>query len=603
MTTTEGSLSRINEELGTSGIVWDLGDLYSGPEDRQLSADKDACKKRAAIFAERYRGRVGTLTAPELLDAVKELEAISELMARMASLAHLDFSVKITDARAGAFLQSVREFASLVSRDLVFFDLEWANVPEERAEFLLAEPVLAPYGHYLKTLRRYRPHLLSEVEERLLVEISPVRTSSWVGLFEKVMAARRYGKEGKTQEEVLSGLYSPDRNIRMTAAKDLTAGLREDLPVLTHIINTILADKMIDDRLRSYAGWLSAMNLANELDDDTVACLIASVTRGFGVVERYYRLKRELLGVGKLQDFDRYAPLPHFPSETVRWDACRKTVLDAFVRFSPDMAGIAGRFLDENWIHVPVLPGKTPGAFAHPCVPAVHPYILVNYTGNFRDVETVAHELGHGVHQFLASRTGFFNSQTPLTIAETASVFAELLVFKDLMARLRTREERLAFLCSKIESIFATVFRQIAMNRFEDAIHTRRREVGELSPEDFSALWLKTQQEMFGDSLELTPDYGVWWAYIGHFVHAPGYVYAYAFGELLVLSLYRLYEEGYPDFTRLYLELLASGGSLTPYELLAPFGMDLHSTDFWDRGIHVIDDMVADAERLATKSP
>lgn len=603
MTTTEGSLSRINEELGTTGIVWDLGDLYSGPEDRQLSADKDVCKKRAAIFADRYRGRVGTLTAPELLDAVKELEAISELMARMASLAHLDFSVKVTDSRAGAFLQSVREFGSIISRDLVFFDIEWANVPEERADFLLAEPVLAPYRHYLKTLRRYRPHLLSEVEERLLVEISPVRTSSWVGLFEKVMAARRYGTEGKTQEEVLSCLYSPDRNIRMTAAKDLTAGLREDLPVLTHIINTILADKMIDDRLRSYAGWLSSMNLANELDDETVACLIASVTRGYGIVERYYRLKKDLLGVEKLQDFDRYAPLPHFPSETVHWDACRKTVLEAFARFSPEMAGIARRFFDENWMHVPVLPGKAPGAFAHPCVPAVHPYILVNYTGNFRDVETVAHELGHGVHQFLASRMGFFNSQTPLTIAETASVFAELLVFKDLMARLRTREERLAFLCSKIESIFATVFRQIAMNRFEDAIHTRRRESGELSSEDFSALWLTTQQEMFGDSLELTPDYGVWWAYIGHFVHAPGYVYAYAFGELLVLSLYRLYEKGYPDFTRLYLELLASGGGLTPYELLSPFGVDLRSSDFWDRGLDVIDGMVADAERLATQSP
>ncbi|MCK4426283.1 MAG: M3 family oligoendopeptidase, partial [Deltaproteobacteria bacterium] len=426
-----------------------------------------------------------------------------------------------------------------------------------------------------------------------------VGRSSWINLFEKVLAAQRFGKEARTQEEVLTDLYSPNRRVRKIAAKDLTDGLRSQLTVLTHTFNTVLGDKMIDDRLRDYRNWVSSMNLANELDDDTVDSLVASATYRYNIVQRYYGLKRRLLGLEELFDYDRYAPLPYLPQRVVDWKKGKEIVLDAFEKFSPKMASVANLFFDRQWIHAPVTPGKTGGAFAHPVVPQIHPYVLVNFTGNLRDVETVAHELGHGVHQILAGKQGYLNSHTSLVLAETASVFCEMLVFKDLMRDLESPEEKLWLAATKIESIFATVFRQIAMNRFENEVHNKRRSKGELSPDEFSSLWLKAQEEMFGNSVTLTDDYGIWWSYIGHFIHTPGYVYAYAFGELLVLSLYSMYEKGKLDFVPCYLELLAAGGSDTPYVLLESFGIDLHDPDFWHQGLNVIDDMVKEIEELA----
>jgi oligoendopeptidase F len=383
----------------------------------------------------------------------------------------------------------------------------------------------------------------------------------------------------------------------------MTLGLRENLHVLTHTFNTVLADKMIEDRLRNYPSWISSMNLANELDDQTVEALVQAVTSKNQTVARFYRLKKRMLDVDRLLDYDRYAPLPFMPDDIVPWEQCRNTVLDAYKKFSPEMAGHAARFFDNNWIDAGVRQGKTSGAFAHPVVPSIHPYVLVNYTGNLRDVETLAHELGHGVHQILAAEKGYFNSDTPLTLAETASVFGEMLVFQDLVENLDSDRKRLGFVASKVESIFATVFRQVAMNRFEHAIHTFRREQGELSAEKFTELWLDTQQAMFGDSVVLSEDYGIWWSYISHFIHVPGYVYAYAFGELLVLSLYDIYikmpVENRGEFVSRYMKLLAAGGSDTPYRLLQPFDIDLHDPEFWHQGLNMIDRMVDEVEELA----
>lgn len=590
--------NNINEGLGVKDVVWDLSDLYSGLDDAAIQEDMEKCEKLADLIAESYSGRVRDLDAEALLKAVEQIEELSVILGRLASYAYLNFATNVDNPKAGGFLQQIKEFSSLIGSKVVFFDIEWAQVPDDRAGELLADPVLSHYRHRLKSLRRYRPHLLSEPEERLLVEISPVCGSSWVNLFEKVMTFKRFGKKLRTQEEVLTDLYSPSRDVRAKAADELTVGLKNDIYVTTHIFNTLLADKMLEDRLRRYPTWISSMNLANELDDQTVEALISAVVGRYPTVARYYKLKKDILGLDELFDYDRYAPVPHLPDKRLEWSACREMVLKAFSRFSGRMSDIAERFFDNRWIHAPVIKGKSSGAFAHPTVPGVHPYVLVNYTGNFRDVETVAHELGHGVHQSLAADLGYFNSQTPLVLAETASVFGEMLVFSDLVRMLEDPGERLGLLCSKVESIFATVFRQVAMNRFEEEIHSARRTKGELSPDDFSGLWLKTQRAMFMDSVTLREDYGVWWSYIGHFVHTPGYVYAYAFGELLVLSLYAMYQKGEDGFVSRYLDLLRAGGSATPYEMLAPFGIDLRDPGFWDQGLGFIDGMVEDVERL-----
>jgi oligoendopeptidase F len=353
---------------------------------------------------------------------------------------------------------------------------------------------------------------------------------------------------------------------------------------------------MITDRLRRHSSWVSSMNLRNELQDKTVDILIESVTSRYDLVNRYYRVKRQLLGVDRLEDYDRYAPLPSLPTQKIDWPSCKKIVLSSFAAFSPQMAEIAEMFFTRNWIHAPLSTGKRGGAFAHPCVPEVHPYVLVNYTGSLRDVSTVAHELGHGIHQVLAASQGHFNSDTPLPLAETASVFAELLVFNSQLELLDDAQERRAFICQKLESIFATVFRQTAMNRFEHLMHEGRRQHGELSSEQLSEYWLSTQRKMFGDSVNLGDDYAIWWSYIPHFLSTPGYVYSYAFGELLVLALYGIYMQEGESFVDKYLQLLSAGGSTSPYDLLQPFEIDLDSPAFWQKGLNVIEEMLTRVE-------
>ena len=584
--------SNNNARLGTEGVVWRLDDLYDGIDDPRAARDLDQCRRQAKEVEERFAGTLTDIDAESLRSLVERLEEIAERLGRISAFAFLNFSTQTRDAAASGFLQRVREKASAIGRHTVFFQLEWCALDEKTASRLLADPCLDRYRHYLRGLRRYAPHMLGQAEEQLLIEIAPVGRGAWNLLFEKVMGEMTFGEDKRGEEEVLADLYSPERRVRRQAAADLTEGLKSQLHVLTHITNTLLADKMIDDRLRGYPSWISSMNLYNELRDESVNALVSSVTERYDIVARYYRFKRGKLGLDSLRDYDRYAPLPNMPEQEIPWEQCRDMVLRAFYGFSGECGDIAAMFFERNWIHAPVLKGKRGGAFAHPCTTDTHPYVMVNYTGNIRDVSTVAHELGHGIHQYLAARQGYYNSDTPLVLAETASVFAELLLFHHQVEMLSDEEQRAAFIAQKLESIFATVFRQVAMNRFEDLTHTARRRDGELSAETISGLWMRTQQDMFGDSVELTDDYAVWWSYIPHFLSTPGYVYSYAFGELLVLALYNRYRQDKTAFVPLYLDLLAAGGSRDPYTLVAPFAIDLDAKEFWLGGLGLIEEML-----------
>lgn len=586
----------LNNQLGTTEVLWNLKDLYQSIDDPAIQDDIAFCREEATLVRESFAGKLAELSPAVFARLVRRLERIDTFMARISTFAFLNFTTQIKKPEAGAFLQEIREVNSSISRETVFFELEWSKMDQESAQVFLDSEEIRHHLHYLRNIRRYAKHMLSRAEETLLIEIAPVGRGSWTNLFEKVLGHLQFGEKKRTEEEVLSDLYNPERQVRAKAADELTEGLQSQMHILTHIFNTLLADKMIGDRLRDYPSWINSMNLSNELEDNTVQVLIDAVTSRYDIVQRYYRVKRELLGLDELKDFDRYAPLPHLPSVTIGWQECRGMVLSGFRNFSPKMAEIASFFFDRNWIHAPIGDGKRGGAFAHPCVPEVHPYVMVNYTGNVRDVSTVAHELGHGVHQYLAAKQGYYNSNTPLVLAETASVFAELLIFHDQLAALTDPEQRKAFICQKLESIFATVFRQVSMNRFEHLCHTSRREEGELSTEKLSELWFATQHEMFGDSVTLSDNYRLWWSYIPHFLHSPGYVYSYAFGELLVLALYKLYKNEGKDFIPKYLHLLAQGGSLSPYELLKPFGVDLDDPNFWLGGLSLIDEMLQGIE-------
>lgn len=591
---------KLNKQLGTSNVVWNLDDLYSSIKDERIAGDIDRSEQEAALLKDNFAGRLAELDPSVFVHTLKRLERIDENLGRLATYAFLHFSTQVKNEEAGAFLQRIREVAGQINREIVFFELEWSKMGEETAQKFLTDRSAAEYSHYLKKVRRRAAHLLSQVEETILIEFEPVGCSSWTNLFTKVMAHIQFGEDGRDQEKVLADLYSPERDIRKKAATELTEGLKSQLHILTHIFNTLLANKMIDDRLRGYPTWISYRNLDNELDEQTVNALINTTTSRYDIVHDYYHLKTRVLGVDILKDYDRYAPLPNLPDQLVSWQQCREMVLEAFFEFSPQMAEIASLFFEKNWIHAPLLEGKRGGAFAYPALPDGHPYVMVNYTGNLNDVSTVAHELGHGVHQYLAKDKGYFNSNTPLVLAETASVFAELLVFHKQLRLLDDSEQKRAFICLKLESIFATVFRQIAMNRFENKIHTCRRDEGELSSEMFSRFWMETQGAMFGDSVELTEDYATWWAYIPHFLHSPGYVYSYAFGELLVLAMYKVYQSAKERFVPQYMHLLAQGGSSSPYELLEPFDIDLNDPKFWEGGFSVIDDMLQDVQERSS---
>ncbi len=585
---------------GAEKIRWDLSDLFSSPDDPGIEATLEQELERARSFESKYRGKVATLDPQAFAAMMRELGEYEESAARPEVYAYMLHSQDTQDHAAGRLLARVREASAERGSHMVFFPLELAQVTDEHAATLYADPDTATYRHAVEEARKFRPHQLSEPEERVLTDFSPVGSAAWVRLFEELCARIRVDVEGRelALDEALNLLREPDRDIRRKASGAVTRALNDDIRTRGYIFNVILQDKAIDDRLRRFPSWISARNLANETSDEAVQALVDAVTSRYDVCIRYYRVKRKLLDVGDLHEWDRYAPVSD-ESRDLTWDEAKDLVLGSYVRFSPRAGKMVEEFFDKRWVDAPVVRGKAGGAYCMPVTPHHHPYVLMNFTGKLRDALTLAHELGHGLHDRLASRQHVFDYHPPLTLAETASVFGEALTFDRIMAEEKDPKVRLAMLCNQVEDAFSTVFRQVAFNRYEDASHTARRSEGELSVEQLGELFQEKLQAMFGDALILTDEHKVWWSYVGHFLHTPGYVYAYAFGNLLALSVYHRYLERGEAFVEDYLDFLAAGGSTRPDELVRRIGMDITDPGFWDAGLQILDGMVAEVERLA----
>jgi oligoendopeptidase F len=587
------------ELTGAEDVAWDLSDLYEGGEDPRIEADVQAADDAAKAFRDRYYGRVAELGATELAAAIEERERIESILTRAIYFAHLWFATDMADPPRGALVARLTEKGAALDTQLLFFGLEIADLPDEAAEALLADDVLARWRHWLHSVRKFRPYLLTEPEEKIFTEKSVSGVSAWARLYEELLGALRVELDGVELnfDEAMAKLYSGDRDERRRASEAVTQALSPGLRTRTYVFNTIVLDKSIDDRLRGYETWLSARNLRNDTTDEAVEALIDATVARYDVVQRYYRLKAKLLGLDRLTFYDRFAPIGDDPTK-FSWDEAREIVLGAYTDFSPETGEIVQRFFRENWIDAPVRENKRGGAFCATTVPGVHPYVLMNFTGERRSILTLAHELGHGLHGVLTLPLGLFNAETPLTTAETASVFGEALTFKRLLALEDDPRRRLNLLAARIEDSIATVFRQIAMNRFEDAVHTERRERGELSSERLEELWRESQTQLFADSVELD-GYGTWWSYIPHFMGSPGYVYAYAYGFLFALAIFRKYELEGDSMVGPYLEVLRAGGSRPPEELAQIVGLDLTDPRIWESGIDALESELDEAEALA----
>ena len=586
-------------------VAWDLNPLLDdggGDPGAAVDAMLATAQERAESIAAEHAGKIDQLDGPGLVKLMHELEEIQELAGRAGSYAVLNFSGNTADPARGALLQRMQEKATAIETALLFFELEWAALEDARAEELLAADGLDFARHHLRAARRYRPHLLSEPEERIFSERALTGRTAWARLFEEQASAITVELPDATEpvslEVAMARLFSPEREVRRDTAERVTQALSTGLRTRAFAFNTLLADKMVEDRLRKFPTWLSSRNLANEASDESVQALIEAVRARYEVPRRWYRLKAQLLGVDKLADYDRLAPVSA-DEEHVNWGEARDLVLDSYGSFSGELGSLARRFFDEQWIDAPVRPNKRGGAFCAYTVPSAHPYVMLNYTYKRRDVMTLAHELGHGVHAALGARQGVFHMSTPLTLAETASVFGEQIVFGRLLELAETPDSRLALLTEAVDGAVATVFRQVAMNRFEHLVHTERREAGEIAIERFAELWLQSQGELLGDAVELTDNYGSWWSYIPHFIGSPGYVYAYAYGQLLALAVYGRYEEEGESFVPAYLELLGAGGSKPPEELGKIVGVDLADPGFWDLGLAIVDRQLEAAENAA----
>lgn len=587
------------QHTGADEVVWDLQDLYPGPDSAAFRTELTGIVEQAEAFAQRWRGRLTELTEEELAELLRQYEALVETAARLRSYVYLLWSTNTENPQIGALLQQVRERSAAAERSLLFVELEWMHAPEALQKRMVSSPHMRRWRHWLEHLLRFRPYTLPEAAEQALVLKETTSRFAWIRLFDELTSSTVYTVDGKPyrQQEVLALLHHPNRELRRRASDAFTAGLRAQVRTLTFIFNTVLADwhtTMI--QLRGYPHWLAPRNLDNEVSDAAVEALIQSVVEAYPLVERYYTLKRRLLGLERLYEWDRYAPLPA-GSRHWRWEEAQRVVWEAYRDFAPEFGEIVTRFFTRRWIHAAITPGKQGGAYSSATVPSAHPYVFLNFTGTTRDVLTLAHELGHGIHQYLSQHHGVLQMHAPLTLAEMASTFGEMLVFQRLLQRTDDPAARLALLMGKLDDVLATVFRQVAMNRFEDTIHRHRAQHGELTTEEFSRYWLETQQAMFRSSVELTDNYALWWSYIPHFLHTPGYVYAYAFGELLVLALYEQYRQGDVDFPRRYRELLAAGGSEAPERLLASFGVDITQPAFWKQGLAVIESLIAQAEQ------
>jgi oligoendopeptidase F len=591
-------------------VTWDLSHLLdaqeakgaNGDEEGAVTALLDESERKAEIFARAYEGKVGELDGEGLREAMEQIAEISELAGRAANFAHLKFAADTESPEHGALMQMVSERGTKIQTKLLFFELEWVEIDDKRAEDLLATDGLEFARHYLRMERRYRPHLLSKPEETISTELSVTGRGAWTRLFDELTSAIRVDLEGEDEpvslDVALSRLFHPEREERRKTAEAVTAALEPGLRTRAYVFNTLLQDKAIKDRLRHYPHWLAARNLSNEASDESVQALVEAVKGRYDLARRWYETKARLLGIERLADYDRMAAVTA-DEEEIPWEKGQELVLDSFGSFSDRAAEIAGRFFDERWIDAPPAPSKRGGAFSASTVPSVHPYVMLNYTDRRRDVLTLAHELGHGLHQTLARDQGVFHQDTPLTVAETASVFAEEVVFGRLLDQTEDPASRLGLLAEAVEGQIATVFRQIAMNQFEDQVHTARRGEGELAVERIGELWYETQHELLGDSVEITDNYRSWWSYVPHFIGSPGYVYAYAYGQLLALSVYRLYLERGQDMVPSYLEMLAAGGSRPPEELGEIVGVDLTDPGFWDSGLALVAEQVGQAVEAA----
>jgi oligoendopeptidase F len=589
------------ELTGAEEVAWDLSDLFEKTDDPRIEVEIEQTEAAADAFRTAYYGKVADLDAAGLAEAIAERERIEEAFTRVGYYAQLNFSTDMADPPRGALVARIMEKGAAIDTQLLFFGLEIAALDDETADALIASPELEHWRHWLKSLRKYRPYLLTEPEEKILTEKAVSGFSAWDRLYDELVGAVRVDIDGDqiSFEEAMSRLYSGDRDVRRTAAEAVTEALAPGLRTRAFIFNTLVVDKSIDDRLRGYETWISSRNLGNDTTDEEVQALIDATTSRYDVVQRYYTLKAKLVGLDRIAYYDRFAPVGDDPSK-VPWDEARELVTNAYADFAQVSGDVAERFFTDHWIDAAVRDNKRTGAFCATNVPGVHPYILMTYTGDRRSILTLAHELGHGLHGYLAQPLGLFNASTPLTTAETASVFGEALTFKRLLALEDDPQRKLSLLAGRIEDSIATVFRQIAMNRFEDAVHNGRRKDGELSVERLEELWLGTQRDLFEDAVDID-GYGTWWSYIPHFMGTPGYVYAYAYGFLFALTIFRKYEAEGESLVEPYFDLLRAGGSKTPQELAEIVGLDLNDPDIWASGIDAISVEMDEAEALANE--
>jgi len=610
LTKRSAKLKRVSPRRSRAGLgelpEWNLADLYSAMDAPEVRRDLERADAYCIAFEEEFKGKLAAMaSAPDaggrLADAVKRYEMIDDLIGRLVSYAGLVYAGNTVDPQRSKFYGDVQERITAASSHLLFFTLELNRIDEGVLQAVMQRGPLAHYRPWLEDIRREKPYQLEDRVEQLFHEKSVTSYGAWNRLFDETIAGLRFTVNGEKLplEQTLNLMQDPHEAVRKQAAQALAKTFTANLRVFTLMTNTLAKDKEISDRWRGFADVASSRHLANRVEPEVVDALVATVRAAYPrISHRYYALKAKWFGKTRLPHWDRNAPVPKVASRVIGWSEARETVLSAYGAFSPRMASIAERFFDERWIDAPARPGKAPGAFAHPTVPSAHPYVLLNYQGKPRDVMTLAHELGHGVHQVLAAPNGPLMAPTPLTLAETASVFGEMLIFRRLLAATSDKKQRRAMLAGKVEDMINTVVRQIAFYTFERMVHTERKS-GELTTDRLCKLWLEVQSESLGPAIELKPGYEAFWTYIGHFVHSPFYVYAYAFGDCLVNSLYAVYEQSHEGFADRYLAMLAAGGTKTHAELLAPFGLDARDPTFWQGGLAVIERMIGELESLS----
>ena len=588
---------------------WNLADLYNGPDAPELKADLASSESAADAMQSRYAGKLAKLLdggkgGAEIAQAVREYEALNDVIGRIVSYASLLYAADTSDPKRQKFFGDIQEKITGISSKLLFFPLELNRLDDDALEKAMSRSELSHFRPWLEDLRKEKPYQLEDKLEQLFHEKAVTARAAWDRLFSETMTALKFDVDGEklSLEPTLNHLLEPDEAKRKAAAEALAKVFKDNVRLFTLITNTLAKDKEISDRWRGFIDVADSRHLANRVEKEVVDALVGAVREAYPrISHRYYAMKAKWLGKKKLAHWDRNVPLPEEPKQVIGWEDARNTVLTAYGDFSPRMADIAGQFFVKGWIDAPVREGKSPGAFSHPTVPSAHPYILLNYQGKPRDVMTLAHELGHGVHQVLANKQGPLMAPTPLTLAETASVFGEMLTFRRLLEQAPSPRERKALLAAKVEDMINTVVRQIAFYSFERKVHTERRE-GELTSERLGEIWLEVQKESLGPAIELKPGYETFWSYIPHFIHAPFYVYAYAFGDCLVNSLYAVYEKAEKGFAERYLDMLAAGGTKHHKELLVPFGLDASNANFWLMGLKVIEGLIDELEAMDEKA-